>query len=294
MCFLLLSLVPAQDPVISGPVPPAPTALDVNRLYNYTCTSSNGYLAANISWKLGTSLGNSIDVSPSVSGRTFRVSESTVTNSDSTLTKVSTLSLVPITDDHGKLLFCVTSQSTAPGATVQTITKSTSVSVFVQRRSPFIFFSLVPEVFLAPGMLREPAFSSTWCDAWFSLEKGIRDFSNFIAEIPVVQLLNTSYTVEVGQSVTLGCRILTALPSATNVYWSRFINNAYDRVAIDNVRYFGSTVGNPNLTITNVALSDATSYQCSATNTAGTGNSAMAMLIVTGSEYSKVFPLHVF
>lgn len=143
MCFLILSLVPAQDPVISGPVPPAPTALDVNRLYNYTCTSSNGYLAANISWKLGTSLGNSIDVSPSVSGRTFRVSESTVTNSDSTLTKVSTLSLVPITDDHGKLLFCVTSQSTAPGATVQTITKSTSVSVFVQRRSPFIFFSLV-------------------------------------------------------------------------------------------------------------------------------------------------------
>ena len=152
------------------------------------------------------------------------------------------------------------------------------------------FFSLVPEVFLAPGMLREPAFSSTWC----SLEKGIRDFPNFFAEIPVVQLLNTSYTVEVGQSVTLGCRIVTALPSATNVYWSRFINNAYDRVAIDNVRYFGSTVGNPNLTITNVALSDATSYQCSATNTAGTGNSAMAMLLVTGSEYSKVFPLHVF
>ena len=150
MYFLILSLVPAQDPVISGPVPSAPTALDVNRLYNYTCTSSNGYLAANISWKLGTSLGNSIDVSPSVSGRTFRVSESTVTNSDSTLTKVSTLSLVPITDDHGKLLFCVTSQSTAPGATVQTITKSTSVSVFVQRRSTFIFLVWFPRSSLHP------------------------------------------------------------------------------------------------------------------------------------------------
>lgn len=150
MCFHILSLVPAQDPVISGPVPSASTALDVNRLYNYTCSSSNGYLAANISWKLGTSLGNSIDVSPSVSGRTFRVSESTVTNSDSTLTKVSTLSLVPITDDHGKLLFCVTSQSTAPGATVQTITKSTSVSVFVQRRSTFIFLVWFPRSSLHP------------------------------------------------------------------------------------------------------------------------------------------------
>lgn len=97
--------------------------------------------------------------------------------------------------------------------------------------------------------------------------------------------MNSSYTVEVGQTVRLGCEVQTALPPATNVYWSRLINGVYNRIPIDNVRFFGSTTSNANLTITNVVLSDATSYQCSATNTAGTGNSGATTLIVTGSEY---------
>jgi hypothetical protein len=106
--------------------------------------------------------------------------------------------------------------------------------------------------------------------------------------------MNSSYTVEVGQTVLLGCEVLTALPSVTNIYWSRVINGVYNRVAIDNVRFFGSTTSNPNLTITNVVLSDATSYQCSATNTAGTGNSAATTLIVTGSKHYLTFDLYIY
>lgn len=195
--------VPADNPIISGPT--AATALDANKNYNHTCTAANGYPVVNIVWRLGTSFGTSQDLSQGVSGRTFRISESTTTNSDSTLTKVSVLSWTPITADNGNILFCVTTQLTAPGGSVPNITKSTNVLISVQ-------------------------------------------------QIPILQILNTSYTIEVGQAVTLGCRIVSALPPATRVSWSRFVNGVYNRVAIDNVRYFGSTVSNPNLTITNVAL----------------------------------------
>jgi hypothetical protein len=123
--------VPAGNPVISGPVPAATTALDVGRTYNYTCLASSGYPVANINWKLGTSVENSLDLHQGVSGRTIRVSESTVTNADSTLTKSSLLSWVPIADDNGKVLFCVTTQSSASGGT---ITKTTSSAIFVQRK----------------------------------------------------------------------------------------------------------------------------------------------------------------
>lgn len=220
--------VPSDNPVISGPT--ASAALDANKNYNHTCTAANGYPVVNIVWRIGTSFGTSQDLSQGVSGRTFRISESTTTNSDSTFTKVSVMSWTPITADNGNILFCVTTQLTAPGGSVPNITKSTNVLISVQ-------------------------------------------------QIPILQVLNTSYTVEVGQAVT----IVSALPPATNVFWNRFVNGVYNRVAIDNARYFGSSVSNPNLTITDVALSDATTYQCSATNNAGTGNSGMTLLTVTGS-----------
>ncbi|XP_062603013.1 roundabout homolog 1-like [Saccostrea cucullata] len=226
--------VPASDPLISGPVPQVTTALDAGRTYNYTCTASSGYPVANINWKLGTSLVNSVDLHQGMSGRTVRVSESTATNSDSTLTKISLLSWIPITADNGKVLFCVTTQPVVSGGAITTATKSQSAAVFVQ-------------------------------------------------QIPIVQVNSSSYTVQVGQTVTMDCTVLMALPPPSTVYWSRLVNGAFNRLVIDNVRFFGSTVSNASLTITNVALSDATSYQCSATNTAGTGNSGATTLTVTGN-----------
>lgn len=124
--------VPADNPIISGPT--AATALDANKNYNHTCTAANGYPVVNIVWRLGTSFGTSQDLSQGVSGRTFRISESTTTNSDSTLTKVSVLSWTPITADNGNILFCVTTQLTAPGGSVPNITKSTNVLISVQRK----------------------------------------------------------------------------------------------------------------------------------------------------------------
>jgi hypothetical protein len=109
-------------------------------------------------------------------------------------------------------------------------------------------------------------------------------------EIPIVQIGSTSYTSQVGASVTLQCTVLAGTPSVTEVYWRRLVNGVYTRITIDNVRFFGSSVSNANLTISNLVLSDATSYQCSAVNAAGTGNSGATTLSVTGSMSILISP----
>lgn len=104
-------------------------------------------------------------------------------------------------------------------------------------------------------------------------------------EIPILQMESSSYTGQVGASVTLGCTVSAATPSVTEIFWRKLINGVYTRITIDNVRFFGSSTSNANLTITNLALSDATSYQCSAVNAAGTGYSGATTLSVTGSMF---------
>ena len=126
---------------------------------------------------------------------------------------------------------------------------------------------------------------------------GVTGFFAFV-EIPILSIGSSSYTVQVGGTVTLACSVLSATPAITTVFWRKLVNGAYTNINIDNIRFFGGTVSNANLTITNVVLSDQTSYQCSASNSAGTGNSGATTLTVSGSmlfvdflilfyEYSK-------
>ncbi|XP_060079143.1 hemicentin-1-like [Ylistrum balloti] len=100
--------------------------------------------------------------------------------------------------------------------------------------------------------------------------------------LPIVTIAQTSYSVVTGQSVTLGCTV-TATPTHTNVFWQRIVNGVASTLAIDNSKYFGSTVNSPSLTISNAAASDSVIYTCSATNAVGTGTSGQTTLAVTGS-----------
>nr|XP_022325050.1 hemicentin-1-like isoform X41 [Crassostrea virginica] len=226
--------VPSEQPIITGPEPAITTALNAGSTYKYVCTARNGRPAPVIRWKLGTSLSTAIEFHQGIA-------ENTTTNSDSTLSKTSSLSWVPITDDNGKNLYCQTDQTTAGSGTTQ---KSTFVSIVVQQVQR--------------------------------------------TEIPILSIGSSSYTVQVGGTVTLACSVLSATPAITTVFWRKLVNGAYTNINIDNIRFFGGTVSNANLTITNVVLSDQTSYQCSASNSAGTGNSGATTLTVSGSVSVRV------
>lgn len=93
--------------------------------------------------------------------------------------------------------------------------------------------------------------------------------------------------------MTLACRIISATPAITDLFWSKQVNGVYTRITIDNFRFFGGSTSNANLTIANVALSDQTSYQCSATNSAGTGNSGASTLSVSGSMFLFISRLSI-
>lgn len=223
--------VPSEQPFISGPDPTITTALSSGSTYKYICTAQNGRPAPNLRWKLGTSLLRSIEFHQGIT-------ENTTTNADSTLSKSSTLSWVPIVDDNGKNLYCQTDQTTARAGAIQ---KSTSVPIVVQ-------------------------------------------------QIPILQIGFISYTAQVGSSVTLSCRVISATPAITDLFWRKQVNGVYTRITIDNNRFFGGSTSNANLTISNVALSDQTSYQCSATNSAGTGNSGATTLSVSGNFLRNTIP----
>lgn len=114
-----------------------------------------------------------------------------------------------------------------------------------------------------------------------------------LAEIPILQIGSSSYTTQVGSSVTLSCRVISATPAITDLFWRKQVNGVYTRITIDNNRFFGGSISNANLTISNVALSDQTSYQCSATNSAGTGNSGATTLSVSGSMFLFISRLSI-
>ncbi|CAG2253540.1 HMCN [Mytilus edulis] len=92
---------------------------------------------------------------------------------------------------------------------------------------------------------------------------------------PTVTVLQPSYSITVGDSVTLECTVTSVLP-VTSVQWQRNVGGLV-------VKYSGSTVNNPSLTITNTDTTDSANYVCTATNSVGTGTSSQTSLSVTGS-----------
>ncbi|XP_069133964.1 serine-rich adhesin for platelets-like isoform X37 [Argopecten irradians] len=100
--------------------------------------------------------------------------------------------------------------------------------------------------------------------------------------LPVVTVAQNAYSVTTGQSITLGCTV-SATPTHTNVFWQRIDNGVASTLNIDGVKYTGSTVNGPSLTINSASSNDATVYTCSATNAVGTGTSGQTSLSVTGN-----------
>lgn len=109
------------------------------------------------------------------------------------------------------------------------------------------------------------------------------DFIIFV-DVPVVQVLQNTYNVQVGNVVTLQCTV-TANPTHTSVQWQRLVNGQTTTINLGSVgKYSGSSVNTPSLTINNAANSDEGYYICQATNSVGTGQSSQTYLDVTGSK----------
>ncbi|XP_052058078.1 hemicentin-1-like isoform X9 [Mytilus californianus] len=113
-------------------------------------------------------------------------------------------------------------------------------------------------------------------------------FLDVQGNIPVVQVLQNTYTVQVGNVVTLQCTV-TANPAHTSVQWQRLVNGQTTTINLGTVgKYTGSSVNTPSLTINNAANSDEGYYICRATNSVGTGQSSQTYLDVIGSVLTVV------
>ena len=108
------------------------------------------------------------------------------------------------------------------------------------------------------------------------------------SDLPTVTATQQSYSVALDDQVTLGC-LVAGTPTPTAVIWE-FTNQAGTTLtpAIDGVKYSGSTMATPSLTIRNADTSDHGNYVCKATNSVGTGTSDPIYLYVTGGMCNYV------
>lgn len=107
---------------------------------------------------------------------------------------------------------------------------------------------------------------------------------------PVVSIAQSSYSVNIGNSITLFCTV-SATPPEFNVYWTRAVNNQQEEVisTTNSGKYSGSTVSSPSLVIFNTDLNDIALYRCHAENSVGIGQSNTTTLTVVGSKLMVVW-----
>ncbi|CAG2239189.1 HMCN [Mytilus edulis] len=107
-------------------------------------------------------------------------------------------------------------------------------------------------------------------------------FLDVIGGLLTVTIPQSSYSVLIGQQVTVSCTV-TGTPTQTNVFWRKVVNGVQTNVDINgNSRFTGGTTSSPSLTISNTQRSDEGIYVCYATNIVGTSNSQNTFLEVTG------------
>lgn len=109
----------------------------------------------------------------------------------------------------------------------------------------------------------------------------------FLTGIPVVQIPQPSYTVNLAQTITITCTV-TANPTHTSVQWQRTQNGVTTNIGVGSGKYSGGTVNSPSLSINNADLNDIGQYVCSATNIVGTGTSTATTLNVVGGMIQKL------
>lgn len=110
-----------------------------------------------------------------------------------------------------------------------------------------------------------------------------------IIGIPVVTILQPSYTTNYGDPVTLECTV-TSNPLHTIVTWQKIVNGQPSSLNLGNSgKYSGSTVNTPSLTISSTNLGDPGVYRCLATNVVGTGQSQDTTLTVNGGQSTDNF-----
>lgn len=116
---------------------------------------------------------------------------------------------------------------------------------------------------------------------FFCLEYFLFSFS---LDIPSITLRNTSYSVMVGDPVTLACDYNSS-PAPTAITWQRIQNAQSTNINVLDSRFGGGTIVTPYLTIRTTLLSDAGVYTCSVTNQVGTTTGNPIFLFINGSEY---------
>ncbi|XP_076112265.1 hemicentin-1-like isoform X5 [Mytilus galloprovincialis] len=120
-----------------------------------------------------------------------------------------------------------------------------------------------------------------------------RTFLTVTGDIPVVQIPD-NYQVEIGQSVVVVCTV-TSNPAHTTVQWKRVNNNQETNLDIsDSSQYQNGNLQNPSLTILNAATDDEGYYRCTATNSVGTGTSALSYVDVTGNILQVTVPQNIY
>lgn len=103
---------------------------------------------------------------------------------------------------------------------------------------------------------------------------------------PTVTILQPSYSVNVGNTITLECTVTSTLP-VTSVQWQRNIGGSITTITStsNTNKYGGSTTSIPSLTINSAELGDSGSYTCFATNIVGSGQSSATTLTVNASMF---------
>jgi hypothetical protein len=119
--------------------------------------------------------------------------------------------------------------------------------------------------------------------------------SSFFLDPPTVQVQQSSYSVNTGNTVTLVCTVTSNLP-ITNVYWQRNIGGSITTINsnTNTNKYSGSTTTTPSLTIFSVQQSDIGTYTCFGSNSVGTGQSTTTTLSVTGSRYICILKFVIY
>ncbi|XP_069133471.1 serine-rich adhesin for platelets-like isoform X3 [Argopecten irradians] len=100
--------------------------------------------------------------------------------------------------------------------------------------------------------------------------------------VPTVTIAQSAYITNTGSTISLECTV-SANPAHSTVFWQRNIGTGTESINIDDVKYSGSTVNSPSLTVINADTSDTGTYTCFATNSVGTGQSSATTLTVTGN-----------